>query len=115
MGRSFDIRLLTGSTVAYAFNAFAPALAFMRATKADAVVVEFDVEVETMDFCDAVKASQGSRRLFGNQLRASATRSNTASQLRRTWFIPPAPSIDERPERGSPSATLPGHRNEGKP
>ena len=44
------------STVAYAFNSFASALAFMRATKTDAVVVEFDVEVETMDFCDAVKA-----------------------------------------------------------
>lgn len=44
------------NTLAYAFNSFAPALAFMRATKADAVVVEFDVEVETMDFCDAVKA-----------------------------------------------------------
>ena len=44
------------NTVAYAFNSFARALAFMRATKADAVVVEFEVEVETMDFCDAVKA-----------------------------------------------------------
>ena len=44
------------STVAYAFNSFAPALAFMQATKADAVVVEFDVEVETMDFCDDAKA-----------------------------------------------------------
>jgi hypothetical protein len=44
------------NTVAYAFNSFAPALAFMRATKVDAVVVEFDIEVETMDFCDAAKA-----------------------------------------------------------
>ena len=44
------------NTVAYAFNSFAPALAFMQATKAEAVVVEYDVEVETMDFCDAVKA-----------------------------------------------------------
>ena len=43
-------------TVAYVFNSFAPALAFMQATKAEAVVVEYDVEVETMDFCDAVKA-----------------------------------------------------------
>jgi hypothetical protein len=42
--------------MAYVFNSFASALALMRATKADAVVVEFDVEVETMDFCDAVKA-----------------------------------------------------------
>ncbi len=43
------------NTLAYEFNSFAPALAFMRATKAEAVVVEFEVEVETMDFCDAVK------------------------------------------------------------
>jgi hypothetical protein len=28
----------------------------MQATKADAVIVEFDVDVATMDFCDAVKA-----------------------------------------------------------
>ncbi len=44
------------NTLAYAFNSFAPALDFMRATKADAVVVEFDVEAITMDFCDAMKA-----------------------------------------------------------
>ncbi len=44
------------NTLAYAFSAFAPALEFMRTTKSDAVVIEFDVEVETMDFCDAVKA-----------------------------------------------------------
>ena len=42
--------------VAHAFSSFAPALAFMRTSKAGAVVVEFDVEVETLDFYDAAKA-----------------------------------------------------------
>ena len=44
------------NAVAYVFKKYAPALAFMRATKVDTVVVEFDVEVETLDFCDAAKA-----------------------------------------------------------
>ena len=42
--------------VAYAFKALSPALAFMRGTKSQKVVVEFGVEVETLDFYDAVKA-----------------------------------------------------------
>ncbi len=42
--------------VAYAFNAFSPALAFMRRTKSQTVVVEFGVEVDTLDFYDAAKA-----------------------------------------------------------
>ena len=42
--------------VAHAFSSYAPALAFMRTNKAGAVVVEFDVELETLDFYDAAKA-----------------------------------------------------------
>lgn len=42
--------------VAYAFNAFSAALAFVRRTKSQKVVVEFGVEIETLDFYDAMKA-----------------------------------------------------------
>jgi hypothetical protein len=43
-------------SVAHAFSSYVPALAFMRTNKAGAVVVEFDIEVETLDFYDAAKA-----------------------------------------------------------
>ena len=47
---------LCARTVAHAFSSYAPALAFMRTNRAGAVVVEFDVEEETLDFYDAAKA-----------------------------------------------------------
>ncbi len=41
--------------VAYAFEAFATALAFMQRTPVETVVIEFSVETETLDFYDALK------------------------------------------------------------
>lgn len=41
---------------AYVFGSYGQALAFVRATKVDSVVIEFDVEADTLDFCDALKA-----------------------------------------------------------
>lgn len=41
---------------AYVFGSYSHALAFVRTTKVDSVVIEFDVEADTLDFCDAVKA-----------------------------------------------------------
>jgi hypothetical protein len=41
---------------AYVFGSYGQALAFVRATKVDSVVIEFDVEADTLDFSDAVKA-----------------------------------------------------------
>jgi hypothetical protein len=40
---------------AYVFKEYAPALAFMQASKVETVVVEFDVEIETLNFWDAAK------------------------------------------------------------
>lgn len=45
-----------GRNVAYVFHAFEPALAFLRSSQADTVVVEFSVEADTLDFYDAAKA-----------------------------------------------------------
>ena len=81
------------NTVAYVFNAFAPALAFMRATKADAVVVEFDVEVETMDFCDAVKALKVPVIFSANSLEPHALAQHGLSA---SDVIYPARTIDRR-------------------
>ncbi len=41
---------------AYVFGSYGQALAFVQETKVNSVVIEFDVEKETLDFCDAVKA-----------------------------------------------------------
>jgi len=41
---------------AYVFASYGQALAFVQETKVDSVVIEFDVETDTLDFCDAVKA-----------------------------------------------------------
>lgn len=54
-GTRCDGSLSGPRSVAYAFSAFSPALAFMRGTKSQKVVVEFGVEVDTLDFYDAVK------------------------------------------------------------
>jgi hypothetical protein len=43
------------SNCGYAFEAFATALAFMRSTKAQTLIIEFSVETDTLDFYDAVK------------------------------------------------------------
>jgi hypothetical protein len=49
-------RLPRQHSLAYAFTSFVPALTFLQSTHAKAVLVEFDVEVPTMDFCDALKS-----------------------------------------------------------
>lgn len=41
---------------AYAFGSYGQALAFVQETRVDSVVIEFDVDTDTLDFCDAVKA-----------------------------------------------------------
>ncbi|CAA2142713.1 hypothetical protein [Hyphomicrobium sp. ghe19] len=41
---------------AYVFGSYGQALEFVRKAKVDSVVIEFDVEADTLDFCDAVKA-----------------------------------------------------------
>ncbi|WP_045834994.1 hypothetical protein [Hyphomicrobium sp. 99] len=41
---------------AYVFGSYGEALAFVQGTKVNSVVIEFDVEADTLDFCDAVKA-----------------------------------------------------------
>ncbi len=81
------------NTLAYVFNSFAPALDFMRATKADAVVVEFDVEVATMDFCDAVRALRVPIIFSANSLEP-----NDLAQygLSASDVIYPASTIDRR-------------------
>ena len=81
------------NTVAYAFNSFAPALAFMRATKANAVVVEFDVEVETMDFCDAAKALKVPIVFSANSLETSDP---TLYGFSWSDVVYPARTIDRR-------------------
>jgi hypothetical protein len=81
------------NTVAYAFNSFTPALAFMRATKANAVVVEFDVEVETMDFCDAAKALKVPIVFSANSLETSDP---TLYGFSWSDVVYPARTIDRR-------------------
>jgi hypothetical protein len=47
--------LLKSDTMAHVFDGFVPALAMLRRKKIDTVVVEFDADKATIDFCNAVK------------------------------------------------------------
>jgi DNA-binding response OmpR family regulator len=47
--------LLETEFTAHVFNAFAPALALLQSKKIDTVVVEFDTDKPTVDFCEAVR------------------------------------------------------------
>jgi len=47
--------LLKSEVTAHVFDAFAPALALLKCKKIDTVVVEFDTDKATVDFCDAVR------------------------------------------------------------
>lgn len=55
----------------HVFNTFSSALAFMRGTRASTVIIEFSVEVETLDFYDAVKAISVPVIFSANRLDAS--------------------------------------------
>ncbi|MFT3733284.1 MAG: hypothetical protein QM780_18010 [Hyphomicrobium sp.] len=56
---------------AYAFDAFSSALAFMRSTKSQSVIVEFSVETDTLDFYDAAKLLNVPVVFSVNRLQAS--------------------------------------------
>jgi hypothetical protein len=85
-----------GNTLAYAFRSYRVALAFLRGTKAQTVIVEFDVEVETMDFCDAVKALKVRVIFSGNSLEP---RDLTQYGLSKSDVVyPDAPAREDRIE-----------------
>lgn len=47
--------LLDSAATAHVFNSFAAALAMIQRKKIDAVVIEFNTDKATRDFCDVVK------------------------------------------------------------
>ncbi len=47
--------LLKSHTTAHVFDAYVPALSMLQRKKIDTVVVEFDADKATLDFCNAVK------------------------------------------------------------
>lgn len=69
IGQHRQASLSSPHSVAYAFNAFSSALAFVRRTKSQKVVVEFGVEIETLDFYDAMKALEVPVVFSANSLR----------------------------------------------
>jgi hypothetical protein len=92
--------------VAYTFRAFSSALAFMRGTKSQQVVVEFGVEVDTLDFYDAVKALNVPVIFSANSLEPSHLRdfdinvSNVVYADRRLESRPVSDSGTSRPVPG---------------
>jgi hypothetical protein len=80
--------------IAFAFETYGPALVLMRTSKVDTVLVEFDVETETIDFCDAAKALKIPILFSANELN---TRTLAEYGLSRSDIIyPGAPSKEER-------------------
>jgi hypothetical protein len=50
--------LLKSEVTAHVFDAFAPALALIKSKKIDTVVVKFDTDKATVEFCNAVRELQ---------------------------------------------------------